>query len=82
MTRMGKGVSGVKKPTLLAQTISDRLHRKTGVRYTPEIIQLILDQSDVITNPKSDRLRGMNPTRYDPKLGRHVEMTDEELDNG
>lgn len=70
------------QPTQLAHIVSDRLFRKTGTRYAPEVIQIILDQRDRVLHSEetSDRIRGMNPTRYDPKLGRHVELTDEEQD--
>lgn len=69
--------------TQLAHIISDRIQRKTGDRYAPEIIQIILDQRDTILHSEetSSRVRGMNPVRYDPKQKRYVEMTDEELDN-
>lgn len=72
------------RPTQLAHIVSDRLFRKTGTRYAPEVIQIILDQRDRVVGAEetSDRLRGMNPVRYDPKLKRYTEMTDEELDNG
>lgn len=68
--------------TQLAQIISDRINQKTGTRYSPEVIQLILDQRDSVLSPeeKSDRLRGMKPVRYDPSLKRYRELTDEEMD--
>jgi len=73
----------VARVTQLAQIISDRIHTRTGTRYAPEVIQLILDQRDSVLSAEeaSDRVRGMKPVRYDPSLKRYRESTDEELDN-